>query len=378
MSFLFRRAESRAIDASAFITDAEEPSSISQDGLLSVAPAYSAIKLISETIATLPLHGYSSGGGSRKRIALPAWLAEPVDGSTTGDFVQRGAVSALTHGNAWGLKSGVASSGVPSGVTWLKPQHMRVDESGQRPRYLYGGQEIESWRLVHIPAVVVPGSVVAVAPIKAFALTFDAARRAAEASRDWSKNRAVPGVHMHNNQTTIKDDVADTLSVRAQQKIRNGKPFVTGKDWDLNVLQIPAGDAAFLESIKAGATTIASIFNLPPEMIGGTTGASLTYNTVEGNTDWFLMFTIRAWVTKFEAAFSRLMPRPQYVKFNIDAFKRVDTTTRFGTYRTAREIGLRSVNELRALEDLEPIAGGDNYAPLAVQQKLAEGDPSGH
>ena len=101
-------------------------------------------------------------------------------------------------------------------------------------------------------------------------------------------------------------------------------------------------------------------------MVGGTTGASLTYNTVEGQTDWLLMFTLRSWVSKFEAAFFRLMPQPQYVKFNVDAFKRVDTRTRYSVYQTARQIGMRSINELRALEDLDPIADGDDFAPLSA------------
>ena len=364
---LFRKTEARAIDPAAFISDAgwSGNDGMSQDRLLSIAPAYSAIKIISETIATLPIHAYRKSGALRTPIPLPAWLADPVDGSTTVDFIQRGVVSALIHGNAWGLKSGFGVTGEPTGVRWLDPRSVRVDESGIVPRFFVSGREVDRARLVHVPAVVVPDSLVGVSPISAFSTTLNSAETAQVASRDWARNRQVPGLEIEYG-GKLSDEQADTVSTRAKSKIRNGEPFVHGNDWKLNVLTIPAGDAAFLESIKGNATTIASIFNIPPEMVGGTTGASLTYNTVEGQTDWLLMFTLRSWISKFEAAFFRLMPQPQYLKFNVDAFKRVDTRTRYGVYQTARQIGMRSVNELRALEDLEPIEGGDDFTPLAL------------
>ena len=365
---LFRKTETRAIDPSAFATDAgwEGSAGMSQERLLSIAPAYSAIKLISETIATLPLHAYRKSGTQRTPIPLPLWLAEPVDGSTTVDFIQRGVVSALVHGNAWGMKSGFGVSGEPTGVRWLNPTIVQVDETGPRPLFFVAGREVDRSQLVHVPAVVVPGTLVGISPIRAFASTFDGAEASQTAARDWSKNRHVPGVHLHNNMTTLNPAQIDTLSAHAKNRIRNGEPFVTGKDYELTVMSLPSADAAFLEAIRSSATTTASIFNIPPEMVGGSTGASLTYNTVEGQTDWLLMFTLRSWIAKFEAAFFRLLPQPQYVKFNVDAFKRVETRTRYSVYQTARQIGMRSINELRALEDLEPIADGDDFAPLSA------------
>lgn len=310
MSF-FARREARSSDATYFPIDDVSTVPIDQTGVLSIAPAYSAIKLISETLATLPLHAYSTdASGARRRIRLPSWLAQPADGSSTVDFVQRGAVSALTHGNAWAYETSTDPLGQAAGMTWLKPSLVTVDKSGVRPAYFYKGRPLNPAALMHIPAVVVPGSVLGVSPIKAFSLTFDAARSAQAASRDWTKNRAVPGLHLHNNQQTLLAADADVVADRLASKVRHGKPFVSGKDWDLDVLSIPPGDAGFLESIRATATTIASIFNLPPEIIGGTTGASLTYNTVEGQVNWLLMFTLRSWMSKFEAAFSARMPRP--------------------------------------------------------------------
>jgi len=64
-----------------------------------------------------------------------------------------------------------------------------------------------------------------------------------------------------------------------------------------------------------------------------------------------------------------MMPRPQYVKFNADALIRVDTKTRHEIYQIDRNIGLRNIDELRALEDEEPLPDGQgqSYTPLAAK-----------
>ena len=66
-----------------------------------------------------------------------------------------------------------------------------------------------------------------------------------------------------------------------------------------------------------------------------------------------------------EAISAFMMPRPQYVKFNADALIRVDTKTRHEIYQIDRNIGLRNIDELRALEDEEPLPDGQgqSYPP---------------
>jgi HK97 family phage portal protein len=169
-----------------------------------------------------------------------------------------------------------------------------------------------------------------------------------------------------NNATTIDPEQASKVKERLRSTLRAGEPFVTGKDWDLDVLKLSADDAGFVAASKLTATQVANIFGVPPELVGGETGTSLTYSTTEQQQIQFITNTLRPWLVRLEAAFSSLLPRPQYVKFNVDSLIRVDTKTRYEVHRIAREIGLNNVDELRALEDREPLPGGQgaDYAPL--------------
>lgn len=374
MSLLFRRPESRAISREAFITDSDWAGGMSQDRALSVVPVFAAVKKISDTISTLPIHSHlRRADGSRQPIANP--LAIPSDGTRV-PWVKRLMTSVLLRGNAWGVMGGL-SRGWPTGVQWVSPDRVRVDDS--KGRFYLDNVEIDRERLIHVPAFVVPDRTEGLSPIRYFAETFDASLQAQRASRDWSRNRAIPGIRMKNTARTLSSAEADAMSAKAKQKIRNGEPFVSGSDWTLDVLSIPAGDAAFLQSIKAGATQVAAIFDIPAEMIGGESGGSLTYNTVELQATHFLTYTIRPWLVLLEDVLSaRLMPRGQSLRFSMDAMIRPDTATRYGTYRTAREIGLMSIDEIRELEDRQPLPSGEGqtFAPLPLMPKpTTEGKP---
>lgn len=368
---LLRRTETRADSLVPWITGDDDPATISADSMLSVVPVFSAVNIISETLATLPLHQFTKRtDGSQEPMPLAKVFDQPADGSTTVDWLQRAAVSMLTNHGAVGILSG---GGLwPNGCTWVNPSRLHGEMVGGVATYWFDGRSISTDEFIYIPAMTRPGQALGVSRVRHFAETMDAAKQAQAANRNWSKSRAVPGVTLQETKKELDPVTAEAVADRAAERIRNGKPFVYGANWKFDVLSLPAGDVAFLDSIKANATQVAAIFNIPPEMIGGETGNSLTYSTVEQNTIKFLQFTIRPLLVRIERALSaRLLPRPQFVKFNADALIRVDSATRYGNYRTAREIGLNNIDELRSLEDRSPLPDGQgqSYAPLALVQK---------
>lgn len=369
MSLLFRgRAETRDSEVPWSVGDDALPS-YTTDKALRVAAVYACVKLIADSVATLPLHAYTrKADGSRARIPLPQAIAAPGLGVFTSAWLQRPIVSMLVHGNAYGLVTGWGSTGWPNGITWVAPTNVSLDET--RNQWYLKGKPVPAGDLLHIPAIVQPGCRLGVSPVGALARTFDAGYEAQIATHQWSKNRAAPSLLMRNNERTLTPDAADAATARVKARIRNGDPFVSGKDWELSALSVPDADAAFLGSIKANATQIASIYSVPPELVGGESGGSLTYNTVEQQAIQLLTYACRPWMVRLEEALSAfMMPRPQYVRFNPDALIRVDTKTRYETHRIARDIGLNNIDELRALEDMEPLPDGQgqSYAPLAAK-----------
>lgn len=106
------------------------------------------------------------------------------------------------------------------------------------------------------------------------------------------------------------------------------------------------------------ATQIAVIYGIPPEMIGGQAGGSLTYNTVSSNALNFLTFSLRPWLFRIESALSNLFPRGQFVRFDTSELLRTDPLTKaqidqmnLGYYPPAHW----AINEVRKSNFMPPI-----------------------
>lgn len=369
MSLFFRAtSEARDISSLPWNHGGDRLSSSSMTDQLSLVPVFAATRLISESVASLPLQAYRRTGDGRQRIALPAVLEAPSAYGTRMEWVQRCMMSLLLRGNAYGLRVG----GIRGSIEWLHPDKVRYDETTRR--WTYDGHTIEPGELLHIPALTVPGSTLGLSPVGACVTTTRTGLETQRFMRDWFRNKAIPGMRFKNTEVTLKADEAQKVKERMQATMRAGEPFVTGKDWDLDVITLPAEHAGFIESARLNATQVANIYGVPPEMIGGESGSSMTYSTTEMQQIQFLTHTLRPWITRLEAAFSSLLPAPQYVKFNVDAMIRVDTKTRHEVYRLDREIGLRNLDEIRALEDLEPLPGGqgEDYTPLKTSAPTKE------
>ena len=120
------------------------------------------------------------------------------------------------------------------------------------------------------------------------------------------------------------------------------------------------------------ATQLAAVYGLPPDRVGGKTGDSLHYSTQEQSA-LQIIEALRPWLVRLETAFYSLIPANRYVRFNSDALLKTDLKTRTEIYYAQRKMGLRNVDEMRELEDLEPLpgpAGGENI-PLDVMVAMA-------
>lgn len=368
MSLFFRSrpAESRAVTSLPWSHGGDARSaSGSMESQLGLVPVYAATRLIADAVSSLPLQQFRKTADGRAPMPLAGLFEEPSNVGTRVDWLQRAMTSLLLQGNAYGLKvgvDGVADGRVPRMIEWLNPE--RMEHNGGR--WFYNGEEVSPRDLLHVPAMVVPGRATGLSPIGACSATMQAGLETQRFMKDWYRNKAVPGMVFKNTDQTITAEAAAKAKERLKSTLRAGDPFVTGKDWDLDVIKLSADDAGFVSSSKLTATQVATIFGVPAEMIGGETGSSLHYTTTEQNQIHFITHTLRPWLVRLETAFSSLLPKPQYVKFNVDALIRVDLKARYEVHRISREIGLNNIDELRALEDQDPLPGGQgqDYTPL--------------
>jgi HK97 family phage portal protein len=127
---------------------------------------------------------------------------------------------------------------------------------------------------------------------------------------------------------------------------------------------VPNDSAQFLESRRFAVEEIARAFNIPLHLLGVPDTAS--YASVEQNAIQFVTHTLRPYVEKIEWAYTRLLPSPAYLKFNVNGLMRGDFQTRIQAYSVASQAGFMSINDIRKLEDLRSVEGGNVYrVPLA-------------
>ena len=132
-------------------------------------------------------------------------------------------------------------------------------------------------------------------------------------------------------------------------------------------ISIPNDAAQFLETRKFQVTEICRIFRVPPHMIGDLERA--TFSNIERQNISFAVHTIRPWLVRIEQAMNRaLFPENEkgrfYTQFNLDGLMRGDYKSRMEGYAIARQNGWMSANDIREMENLNPLSdeeGGNLY-----------------
>jgi hypothetical protein len=123
-------------------------------------------------------------------------------------------------------------------------------------------------------------------------------------------------------------------------------------------------DAQYIDTKKMNRVEIATIYRVPPYKIGA--ADKVSYNSMEQAALEFVTDCIVAWCTRMELAFERDLVRADqtyFVRFNVNALLRGDLKSRYEAYAKGREAGFLSVDDVRAMEDMNPIKGpgGDEY-----------------
>ena len=139
-------------------------------------------------------------------------------------------------------------------------------------------------------------------------------------------------------------------------------------------------DAQFVESNEVRVSDICRFFGVPPHLAfaGKQSYASNEQNGIE-----FVTYTLIAYERQWaqEDSYKLLLPSErkamQQVRRNLKIFLRGDTAAQASWYRTMREVGAYSVNDILGYEDAPKVPGGDsryaswNYGPLESFERLS-------
>lgn len=342
---------------------------------LSLSAAYACIRVLSEDVAALPLDTFAKAADRRLPAPTPRWLATPNPEITAFELFERLMGSLATHGNAYAHIVRDPEDGRPLELWPLDAGEVTPerDPDTRELRFKVGKgpqPEYVPWPLmVHIRGLTAKGNdLKGISPIEKAREAIGLGLAAEEfGARFFANGAAAGGVLEVAGQ--LDDEMAARIA-RRWVKAHGGLgqshlPAVLegGAAW--KPLTIPPDQAQFLETRKFQVAEVARFFRMPPHKIGDLERA--TFSNIEHQGIDYVVSTLRPWLVRIESALRWLLPPGQYARFNVAGLLRGDVQSRYTAYSQARAAGWMTVNEIRALEDLPPVAEGDGLLqPLAM------------
>ena len=153
-----------------------------------------------------------------------------------------------------------------------------------------------------------------------------------------------------------------------------GKTAILEEGMTFEPSKISAQDKQLLESRRFQIEEIARIFKCPLSLIGHLERAA-NYSSIEALSIDFVRYTLTPYIVNIEQEFDRKLFRENeqddhYVKIQVEGLMRGDSNARANFYKQMIDMGVMSINEVRQLENMNRIEDGDthyfpmNYAPI--------------
>jgi HK97 family phage portal protein len=333
---------------------------------------FSAVSLISDTISTLPCGAYLRVGATRRPLnPRPMWLDQPdVDLSTRAAFFQQVFSSLLVHGNSYTRVFRDAQGQVVNLVN-LNPEKVEVERSKiGRKIFKYEGEnrQLTTDDVIHIVDLILPGDLKGLSRVETLKQSIGLNIALSDyAARFFGTGASAAGVIEFPGNLTSEQakQLADGFDARHRNGSRRAhKTGVLSGGAKFVATQTDPEKSQALESRKFAVEEIARAFNVPLHLMGVPGTAS--YASVEQNALQFVSMTLRPLAEKVEGAFSRLLPGDAFIKFQFADLLRADLATRVQSYSVGAQAGFYSTNDIRKIEDMEPVEQGDQYrVPLA-------------
>lgn len=363
--------------------------SVTVDAALQLSTVWACVRLLSETVSTLPLKLYRRQPDGSRTVATDHPLyrvlcISPNAEMTPGRFMLMIVASLALRGNAFVEKKLIGSRIVA--LVPLLPQHMRVKrQSNGRLEYIYNenGTErpIPEKSLMHIRGFGLDG-VCGIMPVKAGREVLGAAMSADEAAaRVFAQGLQASGV-LTNENGALKPEQREQLrqSLAAFAGSKNaGKLMVLEAGLKYQGITMNPEAAQMLETRAFQIEEICRWFRVPPFMVGHTDKQSSWASSVEGQNLQFLTNTLRPLLDNIEQEIIRCLigeaeAETVYAEFSVEGLLRADLDARREWYASALQNGWMNRNTVARLENQPLIPGGDVYT---VQSNLMPLDQLG-
>jgi HK97 family phage portal protein len=349
---------------------------VNERSAMQMTAVYACVRILSEAIASLPLHvyRYNDTGGKEKAIQHPLYMLlhdEPNPEMSAFSFRETLMAHLLLWGNGYAqvIRNG---RGEVLALYPLMPDRMTVDRDAKgRIVYEYtqsdgdartkGGASIVRLApsdVLHIPGLGFDG-LVGYSPIAMAKNAIGMGLACDEYGASFYQNGAQPGgVLEHPGVVKDPGRVRDSWNAIYQGSANAHRIAVLEEGMAYKPISISPEQAQFLQTRKFQIDEIARIFRVPPHMVGDLDKSS--FSNIEQQSLEFVKYTLSPWITRWEQAifralFSQAEKKRFFVRFNVEGFLRGDFKSRIESYAVGIQNGFYCPNDVRDLENMNLI-----------------------
>lgn len=342
---------------------------INENTAMRIGAVYGCVRVLSESVAKLPYGVYKNDGNGGKKSASSHPVhrliySEPNEFMTSFAFRQAMMDIALRWGNAFARieRDGMA-----------RPVRLRIFEAGTVSLQLFEGAlyavtpegTIPYYDIFHLRGLGV--GIEGNSPIRQAATNMGISLSSQAYGKAFFDNGANVGTvleHPGRLGDTAYNNLQKSFTEKHAGVANAHKPMILEEGMKLQRMGIPPNEAQFLETRKFGVADIARIYGVPLYKLAeldGSIKANVEQQSIEFVTDALL-----PWLVRWEQEANRKLFRESekgkyYTKFNVNGLLRGDSTARATFYKEMFSIGVFSQNDIRELEEQNPIEGGDRY-----------------
>jgi HK97 family phage portal protein len=366
---------------------------MSKEKAMELSTVFACVRLLSETVGTLPciLYRRESDQGKAPMPEHPLYFL--LHDSPNADFTAVEYFERMTADLClWGNHFSEISRGVGGGIvalTGLDPALVNVGRTVTGGiLYLYadpyrGWREIPEENMLHVRGFAKTNDdLLGLSPISCARVSLDIAASSDGVAANTYKNGMRPTGVVSTDRTLTpeqREEERKWISKMAGGIKNAGGLLVFEAGYKYQQLSMNPVDAQMLENRAFNVEDICRWFRVPPFMVGHTEKNTSWGSGLEQQGQAFATYTLRPYLARIESAIEKKLISPAertklVVEFNLDGLLRADSAGRAAHYATALQNGWMNRNDARAKENMGKIPGGDVYT---VQSNLLPLDKIG-
>lgn len=349
-------------------------SSITDERALQISTVWACVRLISSVTSCLPLDVFETQNDNRQKVDLNNPLARllrysPNQYMTAQEFRECMTMQLAFYGNAYAL---VERNGAGDVISLLPLNSVNMDVRLEGKKIVYRYKRDSEYAnftqkdIFHLKGFGFNG-LVGMSPIAFATKTAGVAVAMEDQQREFYANGAKSPKILSTGDKVLTKEQRDQLQENFKE-IAGGP--VKKRLWILEAgftaqdIGVSPQDAETMASRKFQVSEIARFFGVPPHLVGDVEKSTSWGTGIEQQNLGFLQYTLEPYLTRWEQSIWRWLVKPSdisriHAEHNLDGLLRGDSASRATFMTTLVNSGQRTVNEMRRLDNLPPLPGGD-------------------